>query len=163
MLFATGKTLHDGLIGIIPLVLGLPLVYYAVALSSAAVAGLGQGAAGLGLKLVAMQLVRVYVSDRVIAGLNGWRPIWLPHITAIIAFCALGFASKYLIVSLLQAASSGLPIWLTALWSLVCYALGAAAVVFAMPSLIGSTRYELAGQIAHIWGSSGRVFSGLGR
>lgn len=160
MLFATGKTRHDTLIGIIPLVLGLPLVYYAVAPSSAVVGGLGLGAAGLGLKLVAMQLVTVYVANWVIARLNGWRPIWKPHIVAIVALCVLGFASKYLMVGLLQPF---LPLWLTAVSSLMVYSLAAAGFVYAFPWLIGSTRYELTNQVTRVWRSCECMLSGLAR
>jgi O-antigen/teichoic acid export membrane protein len=140
MLYATERTRIQVTIGIIFLVSSIIVSYFMLADKSSAVPGLALGSVGLALKMVIMQFIQVNATAIILARIFKWSFDWIYQPINLISCLGIGWLSHYFAVSAISNMTS--IIWTMVVGGVV-YCLLIFAFIFAMPSMLGTSREEL--------------------
>jgi O-antigen/teichoic acid export membrane protein len=139
-LYATEKVKISTLIGVTQMIGGIIVMYFVLAPSNEPIPGLGLGAEGLALKMVALQLVGVNVTMYVIARIWKWHFDWAYQPLSLGLWIALGWMMK--VGWSVIIGRSGHMMWALAFSGASYLALSAVLLVL-LPSLVGMSREEL--------------------
>lgn len=136
---ATERTRDYFRISVLGMLLGVPAAYFLLAPSSAALPGLGLGAAGLAVKSVLLQVFLVNLQGWLICRYNGWRWPLLHQLMSPLLLLAAGFACRFILpAGTLSAWALGA--WLGGTGLLFCALAG--LTLWAWPGLAGLTGSE---------------------
>ncbi len=143
--YATKQTGAYAWIGMGMMALSLPVTYLLLAPASAPIPGLGLGAVGLAVKLVALQVVGVNLQAAVIARSGGFAYPYHQQASTLAVFFGLGWICKAAGAAVVGLADPGRPPAAVMLAGGLLYAACSAAVLARFPMLAGLTREQLHG------------------
>ena len=92
--YAMSQTKLRSNLGIIGMTLSIPVTYFVLAPSSAAVPGMDLGSVGLALKMVVLHIIGVNIATYFICKLPGWRFDFLYQVMDIAILLTGSFAIK---------------------------------------------------------------------
>jgi O-antigen/teichoic acid export membrane protein len=149
LFYASSETKTYARIGYLMMGVSIPVTYFVLAPRSAAIAGLGLGAAGLAVKMVVLQIGGVSLQSYVIAKTNGWSYDYSYQAIVLATLLGLGWACKWAAGALLgmSGAAAG-PVEVILLGSSF-YAAGLLILLYCRPELAGLTRGEARHMVSH--------------
>jgi O-antigen/teichoic acid export membrane protein len=147
-LYASGETGLYSRLGVIALAASLPIAYALLATRDAALPGLGLGAVGLAIKLIAVNVASVNLQASAIARRLGIAYDWGHQVLTLGGLLALAFACRALVDLLVGVSISPRGIAAAAAGGLL-YACASLALVLRRPGVVGLTR----GQVDSIAGA----------
>lgn len=154
-LLATGQTNIYFSVSSVMMLLSIPMTLLLLAPADGAIQGLGLGAIGLALKMVALGIVSTNVQGWALARHHGWRYEWLYQPLAIAILLGSGYLSWFLGYTVfpadLHTLHSSLP---AAALSLVIHLSIATAILTVAPQLAGFRSDEVAAFAARLKRSS---------
>jgi O-antigen/teichoic acid export membrane protein len=157
MLYATGRVRIQVLAGIVFMIASMIGTYFVLAPPQAAVPGLGLGSEGLAVKMVIMQFLLVNVIAYIIAKISGWRFDWVYQPVSLLGCLALGWGARYAVAGDFGPAL-GAPIPVQIIFAGLFYLVLVAALVWAVPSLVGLTRLEFDRNARQLWNGVTRLY-----
>ena len=139
MFLATGRTKPQVIIGIIFMAISIPVSYLVQAPSTAQIPGFELGAIGMAVKMLALVIINVNVIGWWIARTHGWRLDWHYQPVGIAAMLACGYLAYR--IGEFEILRNSLPAQSAV--ALVAFVMLAAAALWAMPWIAGTTRGEI--------------------
>lgn len=138
MLYATGHTRIQVLLGLAFMVTSLTGAYFVMAPSDAIIPGLALASQGLACKMVIMQLVQVNIMAWVIARIFKWKYECGYQIVSLAMALAVGWLAKALVTGWVEA-----PLLSVMASAVPCYIVPMAALLYLMPGLAGINRNDI--------------------
>ena len=149
ILLATRQTRTYMLIGVFGMIASMPVAYFLLAPSGeGALRGMGLGAQGLAMKMVAMNTLLVNLQAWIIARNNGWKYDWEYQVAGIVSALALGYFAKIAVCLSMGGLCTGPDKWAPLAPFVVAgilYAIGVLLFLWMFPSVAGLDRRDLAG------------------
>ena len=137
MLYATGHTRIQVVLGLAFMASSLVVAYFMMAPVDAAIPGLALASEGLAYKMVIMQLVQVNIMAWFISRVFRWKYDWRYQITGLVLAVAAGWLAKIIVTGWgepdLIAMVASVPIYLTLVFVLL----------YSIPSLVGAEKEEI--------------------
>lgn len=146
VLLASGHTVLYRNFGIIYMLISIPVTYFVIATPKGAyfgIPGLGLGATGLALKMVALGYIGTNVIVYLIARLYKWKFDFLYQLAVVALFVPAAFASKFVTVWFLEALLGEVSTPTLLSGSMLIYAGGTAAIIYLLPELTGLRREDM--------------------
>jgi O-antigen/teichoic acid export membrane protein len=147
VLYSMGKTRAKSYTGLVFMAVSLVCSYFFIAPHGNALPGLGLGAAGLSAKMVLCQWLDVNLMAFFVARYTASAFDWMHQFKVIVPLLIFGFAWK------LGAQMVFTSLYMTALTSLMGYALSIVLLLYWQPALAGTRQEDLKTMIARIAGS----------
>lgn len=138
---ARAETRSHARIGLMMMAIGIPATYFV--LTPGSFGGLGLGAVGLAVKMVALQIIGVNIQAYVIARSNGWAFDYWYQGLVLLLLVILGFASKWITAEVLNIVHPGISAVPGMLLGSAVYAVLSLTLLYRMPSLAGLTQREV--------------------
>jgi O-antigen/teichoic acid export membrane protein len=137
MLYATGQTRVQMMVGIGGMLASLLGAYFTMAPGSAPIPGLGLGSRGLAYELVVVQIVQVNLQVWAISRVFGWKYDWSYQIAALALAAPIGWCVRFCVLALF-----GMPGWTTMIIALSVHLAFVGGALYLMPRLAGLDQSE---------------------
>ena len=151
-LYASEDTRTFASIGIVMMLVSIPSAYFLLAPHTTSVPGLGLGAVGLALKMVALQFVAVNVQGWFIARKNGWTTDFTYQALTLGCLLAFSWSLRSGIGALLRAILGDAPPLGVVILGTTTFLVVSVAVLMKWPTVAGVPRDEL-----ERWWTAGRM------
>ena len=145
MLMASSKTKTRLLIGCISMGVSIPVSYFVQASPDALVPGFGLGAMGMAWKMVLLNVIWANLTVWLVSRSYKWKFDWIYQVVSVVGFLSLGWISFELAMGLGSLVFTDL--WIKACIALLIYSVFSGLLIWALPWLLGMTRYELKSNI----------------
>lgn len=140
MYLAMGKTRPYVVIGVMVNIIGLLATYFILAPTDAKIPGLGLGATGLAIKMLAVQSLSVNVYLWWLSRYLNMSFAWAYQITGLGTFLLLGYLAYWMANAVMGPES---PEILRGVVGAMAYAVAAGAVFYIRPSMLGMSRNQM--------------------
>ena len=147
MLYATERVSLQVITGIVFMIVSIGVSYLVLAPKDAVVPGLGLASEGLAMKMVAMQFIQVNVIAYVIARIWSWKFDWFFQPVSLLGCIGSGWMARLIATNLIEQSVSVIVIMVIAA---LIYLVLLASFIYALPSLAGLTRDDLASTVGGV-------------
>ncbi len=156
MLLASGQTRNYMLVSVSTMLVSIPLTYYILAPTTGMLLpGLDMGAIGMACLMVVLGIVSVNIQAWVIARSGGWKLDWLFQVVGIPLMIAIGGIAKMLAVAVWPIETVNITGLIVPVTIAISIYLGmAAALIWWLPWLIGTSRGEIESVFRRVSGKS---------
>lgn len=148
-LYAVGDTALYSRVGVLGLISSVPIAYLLLAPRSAVVPGLGLGAVGLTIKMIAVNVTSVNLQAYAIARRLGTTYDWRHHVLTLGCLLALAFGCRFAAQELFGVSSSA-PGLAAAIVGAAAYTAASAVLLVRRPAVVGLTPAQ-ASAITHTY------------
>lgn len=141
MLYATGQTQAQMIIGIAFMLISIIITYFVLATENAFIPGLGLGSTGLALKMVILAIIQINILAWWVARINGWKyDDWTYQILGTCISIGSGYFCNYFVRELLF---DDFPLIMSFIIVGGIYTICISVAIAVMPWLIGMQRKEM--------------------
>jgi len=151
LFMAIEKTKEYVLISNIFLILSIPITYFMVAPSSAIIPGLGMGATGIAIKMVALQFININIQIFWLAKYFKWEFDWAYQLINISSLLILSYISKIICNTGINILNVGTNIYLIIFLTGIIYFISVLSFLYYFPGLAGTSRKEMSQLFRIIW------------
>jgi len=146
MLYATGRSRLQSVLGIFYMVFGSIVTYFLLAPADALIPGLSMGSQGLAWKMVCVQVVAVNITSWFISREFGWKFEYRFQIKSLFSCICMSWVCQVIV----ESALGGIfPLAVTFAITIALYGIAISALVFRYPEMIGVKRFEIV-QVAKV-------------
>ena len=143
LFMAIEKTKEYVLISNIFLILSIPITYFMVAPSSAIIPGLGMGATGIAIKMVALQFININIQTFWLAKYFKWEFDWAHQLINVSSLLILSYISKIVCYTGITILNVGANIYLIIILTGVIYFISVLLFIYCFPELVGTSKKEM--------------------